>query len=86
MEFPEDIDVAAVSGMIDVLAERTGVTPDRLRQMGMAGWRARHRLADGLSGNAPDEKRPVDAARQRASPTARLPGWLRTWSSNSSPS
>ncbi|KFF58295.1 hypothetical protein JF66_19600 [Cryobacterium sp. MLB-32] len=116
---PEDIDVAAMSGMIDVLAERTGVTPDRLRQMGMAGWvpwrrdkseevqqseqrpcrfpgcvrpavsadsgtgrppeycdndghnraagwRARHRLADELSGNAPDEKRPVDAARQRA--------------------
>ncbi|SEO01452.1 TniQ family protein [Cryobacterium luteum] len=116
---PEDIDAAAMSGMIDVLAERTGVTPDRLRQMGMAGWvpwrrdksaevqqseqrpcrfpgcvraamsadsgtgrppeycdndghnraagwRARHRLADELSGNAPDEKRPVDAARQRA--------------------
>jgi colicin import membrane protein len=117
---PEDIDAAAMSGMIDVLAERTGVTPDRLRQMGMAGWvpwrrdksvevqqqseqrpcrfpecvrpavsadsgagrppgycddeghnraaawRARCRLADELSRNAPDEKRPVDAARQRA--------------------
>ena len=116
---PEDIDVAAMSGMIDVLAERTGVTPDRLRQMGMAGWvpwrrdksdevqqseqrpcrfpgcvrpavsadsgsgrppeycdndghnraagwRARRRLAAELSWNAPDEKRPVDAAHQRA--------------------
>lgn len=116
---PEDIDAAAMSGMIDVLAKRTGVTPDRLRQMGMAGWvpwrhdksdevqqseqrtcrfpgcvrpavsadagagrppeycdndghdrgaawRARRRLADEASWNAPDEKRPVDAARQRA--------------------
>ena len=111
--------MAAMSGMIDVLAERTGVTPDRLRQMGLAGWvpwrrdksaeaqqseqrpcrfpgcvraavsadsgtgrppeycdndghnratgwRARHHPADELSGNAPDEKRPVDTARQRA--------------------
>ncbi len=116
---PEDIDAAAMSGMIDVLAERTGVTPDRLRQMGMAGWvpwrrdksdevqqseqrtcrfpgcvraavsadsgkgrppeycdddghnraagwRARRRLADEPSRNIEDEKRPVDAARQRA--------------------
>lgn len=116
---PEDIDVAAPGGMIDVLAERTGVTPDRLRQMSVAGWvpwrldnsdevqqseqrtcrfpgcprpavsadagigrppeycddeghnrgaawRARCRLADELNRNAPDEKRPVDAARQRA--------------------
>ncbi|WP_051973733.1 TniQ family protein [Cryobacterium sp. MLB-32] len=117
---PEDIDVAAMSGMINVLAERTGVTPDRLRQMGVAGWvpwrpgksvevqqqseqrpcrfpgcvrpavstdsgsgrppeycdndghnraagwRARRRLAAELSGNAPDDQRPVDAARQRA--------------------
>lgn len=35
---PEDIDVAATAGMIEVLAERTGVTPDRLRQMSLAGW------------------------------------------------
>ncbi|WP_166784513.1 MULTISPECIES: TniQ family protein [unclassified Cryobacterium] len=35
---PEDIDVAATSAMINVLAERTGVTPDRLRQMSVAGW------------------------------------------------
>ncbi|MBT2556080.1 TniQ family protein [Arthrobacter sp. ISL-5] len=116
---PEDIDVAATSGMIDVLTERTGVTPDQLEQMGAAGWvpwrlnirdevqqseqrtcrfpgcvrpavsadagtgrppgycdneghnrtaawRARRRPADELSRSAPDEKRPVDASRQRA--------------------
>ncbi|WP_166784875.1 TniQ family protein [Cryobacterium sp. TMT2-42-4] len=116
---PEDIDVAATSAMINVLAERTGVTPDRLRQMSVAGWvpwrldnsdevqqaeqrtcrfpecvhpavsadsgsgrppeycdhvghnraaawRARRRLAAEPSRNIEDEKRPVDAARQRA--------------------
>ncbi|TDW30097.1 TniQ protein [Cryobacterium psychrophilum] len=116
---PEDIDAAATSAMIDVPAERTGVTPDRLRQMDAAGWvpwrrdksdevqqgaqrtcrfpgcvraavsaesgsgrppeycdddghnraagwRARRRLADEPSRNIEDEKRPVDAARQRA--------------------
>lgn len=116
---PEDMGVAAPGGLVDVLAERTGVTPDRLRQMSVAGWvpwrvedsdavqqseqrwsrfpgcvrpavsvdagigrppeycddekhnrgaawRARRRVADDLSWNAPDEKRPVDAARQRA--------------------
>lgn len=111
---PEDIDVAATAGMIEVLAERTGVTPGRLRQMSVAGWvpwrldnsevqqreqrtcrfpgctrpaagtgrapeycqneghnrtaawRARCRLAGEPSRNAEDEKRPVDAARQRA--------------------
>jgi len=35
---PEDIDMAATSGLIEVLTERTGVTPDRLRQMSVAGW------------------------------------------------
>nr|WP_181716151.1 TniQ family protein [Cryobacterium sp.] len=35
---PDDIDVAPPHGMIDVLTERTGVTPDRLRQMSVAGW------------------------------------------------
>jgi colicin import membrane protein len=116
---PEDIDAAATAGMIDVLTERTGVTPDRLRQMSVAGWvpwrldnsnevqqseqrtcrfpgcvrpavsadagtgrlpgycdneahnraaawRARRRPAAEPSRNAPDEKHPVDAARQRA--------------------
>ncbi|WP_081819033.1 TniQ family protein [Arthrobacter sp. UNC362MFTsu5.1] len=35
---PEDIDVAASADMIEVLTERTGVTPDRLRQTSVAGW------------------------------------------------
>jgi ribosomal protein L29 len=116
---PEDIDVAATAGMIEILTGRTGVTPDRLRQVSVAGWvpwrldngdevqlsdqracrfpgcvrpavsadagtgrppgyceneghnrtaawRARRRLADEPPRSAPDEKRPVDAARRRA--------------------
>lgn len=35
---PDDIDLTPPPGMIDVLTERTGITPARLRQMSVAGW------------------------------------------------
>ena len=34
----DDIDLAPPPGMIDILTIRTGVDPDRLRQMSVAGW------------------------------------------------
>lgn len=34
----DDIDLAPLPGLIDVLAERTGVLPARLREMSVAGW------------------------------------------------
>ncbi len=35
---PDDIGLLPAPGMIDVLAQRTGATPARLRQMSVAGW------------------------------------------------
>lgn len=35
---PDDIDLAPPAGMIETLAERTGVAPVRLPQMSVAGW------------------------------------------------
>jgi hypothetical protein len=34
----DGIDLAPAPGLIEVLAERTGVAPARLRQMSVAGW------------------------------------------------
>jgi hypothetical protein len=35
---PDDIDLAPPPGMIDILTERTGVAPVRLRRMSVVGW------------------------------------------------
>lgn len=64
---PEDMDVAAMSGMIDVLAERTGVTPDRLRQMSVTGWVPWRR----------DKSDEMQQSEQREQRWCRFPGCVR---------